>query len=289
MTTHPVTLTALLTRLSARLAAAAIEQPHREARLLLAFSLGCRTEDLLLRDHVTQAEADSAQNLVARRAAHEPFAYITGCASFWSMDFAVSPATLIPRADSETLIEAALAQFPQRDQPRRILDLGTGTGALLLAALREFPNATGLGIDRIEAAAQLARRNAEALGFAPRAQFIVADWTAPLGQRLDASFDLILANPPYIPSADLAGLMPDVADYEPNSALDGGPDGLDAYRAILATLPAHLTAHGAAILEFGIGQADSLTALANRSGFTSQIRPDLAGIPRALILTRPTA
>ncbi len=284
-----IPLTTLLTTLSATLAAAAIDQPRREARLLLAFSLRCRTENLLLLDQITQAEADSAQNLVARRAAHEPLAYITGMASFWSMDFAVSPATLIPRADSETLIEAALAQFPQRDQVRRILDLGTGTGALLLAALREFPNAIGLGIDRIEAAARLARSNAQTLGLAPRAQFIVADWTAPLDASFDASFDLILANPPYIPSADLAGLMPEVAAHEPATALDGGPDGLDAYRAILAALPAHLTPKGAAILEIGLGQADALTKLAVRGGFTTHIRPDLASIPRAVILTRASA
>ena len=279
------TTTSLLTRLSAQLRAAGIEQPRREARLLLAFSLRCRIETLLLRDQITEIEAEAAQNLVARRAAHEPLAFLTGHANFWSLTLAVSPATLIPRADSETLIEAALAQFPQRDDVTRILDLGTGTGALLLAALTEFPAAHGLGIDRIAAAAQLARANAQSLGLAPRSHFIVADWAAPLAGR----FDLILANPPYIPSADIPGLMPDVAQYEPASALDGGGDGLDAYRAILADLPHRLAPHGAAILECGLGQAAPLRTMADAAGFATATRHDLATIPRALIITWPNS
>ncbi len=279
------TTTSLLTRLSAQLRAAGIEQPRREARLLLAFSLRCRIETLLLRDQITEIEAEAAQNLVARRAAHEPLAFLTGHANFWSLTLAVSPATLIPRADSETLIEAALAQFPQRDDVTRILDLGTGTGALLLAALTEFPAAIGLGIDRIAAAAALARANAQALGLAQRSHFIVADWAAPLA----GSFDLILANPPYIPSADLPGLMPDVAQYEPASALDGGGDGLEAYRAILADLPHRLAPRGAAILECGLGQAAPLRAMADAAGFATATRHDLATIPRALIITWPNS
>jgi release factor glutamine methyltransferase len=280
----PETTTTLLARLSAQLRDAGIEQPRREARLLLAHALGCRVEDIPLHDHLTIATAATAKALTRRRAAHEPLAFLTGHANFWSLTFAVSPATLIPRADSETLIEAALAQFPARDRVRSILDLGTGTGALLLAALSEFRAAHGIGTDRIERAAQLARANASTLGLAHRSHVIVADWAAPLTAR----FDLILANPPYIPSADIAGLMIDVAHYEPASALDGGADGLNAYRAILADLPQRLAPHGAAILECGLGQAAPLRAMAEGLGFAAAIRNDLSNIPRALIITAPT-
>lgn len=278
------TTTTLLTRLSDHLRAAGIEQPRREARLLLAHVLSCRLEDLLRHDVIAPETIATVEALTQRRAAHEPLAFLTGHANFWSLTLAVSPATLIPRADSETLIEAALAQFPHRHDVARILDLGTGTGALLLAALTEFPAAQGIGIDRIEQAAQLARANASTLGFAHRSHFIVADWAAPLA----AQFDLILANPPYIPHADIPSLMPEVARYEPASALDGGADGLCAYRAILADLPQRLAPHGAAILECGIGQAALLRDMAHAAGFATAQQHDLATIPRAIIITRPT-
>ena len=219
--------------------------------------------------------------LLDRRAAHEPLALITGRREFWSLDLAVSPATLIPRADSETLIEAALAARPERTRVRRILDLGTGTGCLLLAALSEFPAAFGIGTDRSAAATALARHNAARLGMADRAAFLCTDWAAALSGR----FDLILSNPPYIPTAALPELMPEVARYEPASALDGGPDGLGAYRRMLPELPRLLAADGVAVLELGQGQDAPVAALARAAGFAAATRADLAGIPRALCLT----
>ena len=254
-----------LRRAAAALAAAGVENPAREARLLW-------------REARDAAEFES---LVARRAAREPMAFLRGRQGFWTLDLAVSPATLIPRPDSETLIEAALAARPDRAGVRRILDLGTGTGALLLAALAEFPDAWGLGIDRVPDAAALASRNARANGLGGRAAFIAGGWAASIAGQ----FDLVLANPPYIPSGDIAALMPEVAAHEPRGALDGGPDGLDAYRAILADLPRLLAPEGAAVLELGAGQAASVTALARDSRMVDvALRSDLGGVARALVL-----
>jgi release factor glutamine methyltransferase len=223
--------------------------------------------------------------MLRRRLDHAPVAHLLGTQEFWSLPFAVSAATLIPRADSEALIEAALEAFDQhprgRTAVRRVLDLGTGTGCLLLAALSEFPAATGLGLDRVPAAAALARDNAARLGLGSRAAFAVADWAAPVAGR----FDLILSNPPYIESAIIPGLMPEVARHEPASALDGGADGLDAYRAIAAALPGLLAPGGRAILELGQGQQPAVEAIAAARGLRSLgCRADLGGVPRALVL-----
>jgi release factor glutamine methyltransferase len=194
----------------------------------------------------------------------------------------VSSATLIPRADTETLLEAALALFPERRGVTAILDLGTGTGCLLLAALTEFPAAFGVGVDMAPEAARLAASNAVTLGLAGRAAFIVGDWAASLGGR----FDLILCNPPYIEAAAIPTLMPDVRRYEPASALDGGPDGLDAYRRIIPALAGQLSPAGAAVLELGQGQEPCVAGLARDAGLARETRTDLAGIPRALVLRK---
>jgi release factor glutamine methyltransferase len=273
-----------------RLRAVGIDNPRLEARLLLAHALGITPEALLREPPATPPPASIPPTtqlprarydaLLARRASHEPLALITGRREFWSLDLAVSTATLIPRADSETLIEAALAAIPDRARVRRILDLGTGTGCLLLAALQEFPAAFGVGTDRSAAAASLARHNAAMLGMAERAAFVCADWTTALTGR----FDLILSNPPYIRTADLAGLMPEVALHEPAAALDGGPDGCNAYRRILPDLPRLLTPGGIAVVELGAGQDARVAALARAAGFAPTPRADLAGIPRALLL-----
>ncbi|TDH60401.1 peptide chain release factor N(5)-glutamine methyltransferase [Dankookia rubra] len=256
-----------------------------EARLLLAHAIGCRQDELLRdpRAAVLPAAAARFGDLLRRRLDHAPVAHLLGEQDFWSLRFAVSPATLIPRADSEALIEAALEAFADRAAVRRVLDLGTGTGCLLLAALTEFPAAAGLGLDRVPAAAALARDNAARLGLAGRAAFAVADWAAPVAGR----FDLVLSNPPYIESASIAGLMPEVARHEPASALDGGSDGLDAYRAIAAALPGLLAPGGRAILELGQGQQPAVAAIAAARGLRSLgCRPDLGGVPRALVLAR---
>ena len=261
---------ALLREATATLRAAGLESPRREARWLLEHAAG---------------DADAFRAFLARRAAREPLAYLLGHQEFWTLDLAVSAATLIPRPDSETLIAAALAARPDRAAVRRILDLGTGTGCLLLAALTEFPAAFGVGTDFVPEAAALAARNAAANGLAGRSAFLCADWAAPLAGR----FDLVLSNPPYIESGTIAGLMPEVARHEPRSALDGGADGLDAYRALLAALPDLLAPGGVAVLELGAGQAESVAALARRAGFCDPaLRHDLAGIARAAVLAFPS-
>jgi release factor glutamine methyltransferase len=266
-----------------RLRGAAIEAPRLEARRLLAHVLGT-TEEALLRDPRAPVPVEKAAHfaaLLARRVAHEPFAYLTGRVGFWTLDVEVSPATLIPRADSETLVEAALEACPDKGAALHVLDLGTGTGALLLAVLSELPAAKGVGVDLKPEAAALAARNAARLGLSGRARFLAGDWAAALAGR----FDLILCNPPYIESAAITGLMPEVARHEPASALDGGADGLSAYRPIMADLPRLLAPRGVAVLELGAGQQAAVEALAKAAGLTPEAcRADLGGVPRALVL-----
>jgi release factor glutamine methyltransferase len=279
---------AFLCQAGQALRAAAIEAPRLEARRLLAHAMACREEDLL-RDPraAVPAEARAAfAGMLRRRLAHEPMAHILGRQGFWTLDLEVSAATLIPRADSETLVEAALAAFPDRGRIRRVLDLGTGTGALLLAVLAEVPGAWGVGIDLVPEAARLAARNAVANGLADRAAFVAGDWDA----ALLGTFDLVLSNPPYIESGAIAGLMPDVARHEPRRALDGGADGLDAYRRIAASLPAVLAPGGRAVLELGAGQRPAVEAMAAGAGLeTLGATRDLGGVERALTLaTRAT-
>ncbi len=273
------TFAAALRHGAAVLAAAGIEDSRREARMLLHHALGVPARTMVAPDATVDGDIFAA--LLARRAAREPMAFILGRQGFWTLDLEVEPSTLIPRADSETLIQAALDAFPDRARVRTILDLGTGTGALLLAALAEFPGAWGIGIDLSATAAALARRNARASGLAKRAAFIGGRWAEAVAAR----FDLILCNPPYIPSADIAGLMPEVAAHEPRAALDGGADGLDAYRAIMADLPRLLASGGAAVLELGQGQAALVAEIAAAAGFVAPApRDDLGGIARALVL-----
>jgi release factor glutamine methyltransferase len=193
----------------------------------------------------------------------------------------------VPRPETETLVEAALALFPDRDATLNVLDLGTGSGILLAAILLERPNAKGVGLDRSEATLTVARDNLERLGAGARAQWICGDWTAARpGEETGARYDLILSNPPYIPSDEIAALEREVRAFDPRLALDGGPDGLDAYRAIIAELPQLLSDRGAAVLELGIGQEAAVTGIAHGQGLVAAgaARPDLAGIPRALIL-----
>lgn len=279
-------LPTVLAEATTRLAGAGIDTPRREARLLMAHVLGTDLAGLLARGALDAAEHAAFGAALARRAAHEPMAYITGHAGFWSLDLETSPATLIPRADSETLIEALLAQRPDRAAVRTILDLGTGTGCLLLAALGEYPGAWGVGVDLAPAAAALAARNARRTGLAGRCAMLAADWAAPLQGR----FDVVFSNPPYIPRGDLAGLMRDVRDHEPMRALDGGPDGLDAYRHLTFLLPSLLAPGGIAIFEVGIGQDRDMPALARAAGLDiAAIRTDLGGIPRAVLMQHATA
>jgi release factor glutamine methyltransferase len=212
-------------------------------------------------------------------------AFILGRRGFWTLDLEVSPATLIPRPDSETLIEAALGAFPDRGAVHRVLDLGTGTGCLLLAALAEFPAAWGLGTDAEPASLALAARNARRNGLHDRARFLCADWAAPIRGR----FDLLLCNPPYVKTGDIATLMAEVACHEPRRALDGGADGLAAYRRLIPLVPRLLTRCGAAIFELGQGQAAAVAEMAARNNLAFALRHDLGGIARALVLRNGTA
>lgn len=274
------TVGALLCQAGQALRAASIENPRMEARWLLAHILATTAEALLRNPHA-EAPPDAAARFraaLARRAAREPLALITGQAGFWTLDLEVSRDTLIPRPDTETLVEAVLEAG---HAPRHVLDLGTGTGALLLAILAEFPAATGVGVDLRPEAAALAARNARRNGLAARAAFLAGDWAAALNNK----FDLVLSNPPYIPHADIAALMPEVARHEPASALDGGPDGLEAYRVIISALPDLLAPEGLAVLELGIGQAADVGALAKQAGLRQRsLRADLSGTPRAILL-----
>jgi release factor glutamine methyltransferase len=175
-----------------------------------------------------------------------------------------------------------VAAFVGQPPPQTVLDLGTGTGCLLLAALTEFQGAFGVGVDRSAAAAALGARNAAALGLSDRVTFLCGDWAAALG----GAFDLVLCNPPYIPTSDLDGLMPEVARYEPGTALDGGTDGFNAYRSVIPDLPRVLSVRGMAVLEVGIGQADTVATLARQAGLAAEERQDLSGIVRSLLLRR---
>jgi release factor glutamine methyltransferase len=255
------------------------DNPRLEARILLSHALGASQNDLI-RDPGRPIDTTGFEALIQRRMTHEPIAHITGLREFWSLGFEVSPATLIPRPDSETVVEAALAAFAGRRPPGRILDLGTGTGCLLLALLHEYQGAFGVGVDLSPAAAALARRNAIKLGLIDRAAIATGYWMDLLRGR----FDLIVSNPPYIAEADMAELMPDVAVYEPLLALAAGADGLDAYRVIIPQLRESLTDGGVAVLELGAGHAKLVSEIAAGSGLDASLRHDLAGIPRAISL-----
>jgi release factor glutamine methyltransferase len=261
------------------LAEAGIDNPRAEARLLLAHVLDI-SRDQTLNATPTPDQLARFAHLVTRRAAHEPFAYITGRKEFWSLSFEVGPGVLVPRPDSETLIEEALRLVPDRNAPLKIADLGTGSGALLIAALEEFPNASGAGFESSSQAFACATANAARL-IGERAQIRLADWNSAQGP-----FDLVFCNPPYIPSGDIESLAPDVARYEPHAALDGGPDGLDAYRGLAVLLPRILAPGGHALLEIGLGQANAMEPLFQGVEIV-RIAPDLAGTPRCVILRKP--
>ncbi|MFO1036039.1 MAG: peptide chain release factor N(5)-glutamine methyltransferase [Geminicoccaceae bacterium] len=278
------TVESLLVSGARRLRDAGVPNPRAEARLLLAHATGLdRARQTADPAHdVPQEQVSTFAALLDRRTAREPIAYILGRAEFWSLPFAVRPGVLVPRADTETLIEAALAALPDRTRPLRILDIGTGTGILLLTLLTLFAKATGVGTDLADTALDLTAANATALGVADRARIVRTSFA----DGVDGPFDLVVSNPPYIPTGDIEGLEPEVRDREPRLALDGGSDGLDAYRAIIAALPRLLVTRALAILEIGKDQERAIEALAAKAGFAVDPRRDLAGIVRCLILRR---
>jgi len=263
---------------AARRLAGASETPRLDAELLLAAALGIERQALLLSDLEEEAPA-GFEPLVVRREKGEPVAYIVGRRGFWTIELDVAPGVLVPRPDSETLIEAAVAHFGA-EGPRSILDLGTGSGALLLAALDQWPAARGIGIDRCPRALAIARANSERLGLADRAQFRLGDWA----EGIEQSFDLILCNPPYVETG--ADLPRDVVEWEPHEALFAGADGLDDYRRIAPQISGLLGGGGIACVEIGLGQAAAVGALFAAAGLRVDERKDLGGRTRCLILTR---
>lgn len=275
-----MTAAELLTAAAGRLVEAGIENPRREARLLLNLALGIDANARLPEREIAPADAALFETFVARRAGHEPYSRIAGRHEFWSLDFALSPDTLDPRPDSETLIEAALERIADRAATLSVVDFGTGTGALLLALLSELPNATGIGVDISAGAVETARRNAAALGLSARAGFVLGRW----GEGLTTPADVIVTNPPYISAKDMSRLPPEVREFDPAAALDGGPDGLSAYRELALDLKRLLSESGIALCEIGAGQAPAVTAIMAASGLDlTGSRADLAGIERCLV------
>nr|WP_029941802.1 peptide chain release factor N(5)-glutamine methyltransferase [Sphingomonas astaxanthinifaciens] len=253
------------------------DTPRLDAELLLAHAYGIERDELLLHPPGGPVPPSFA-DFLERRCKGEPVAYITGRRAFWNIELEVGPGVLIPRPDSETLIASAIEHFARTDGPERILDLGTGPGTLLLAALDQWPRATGLGIDASEAALAYAQRNAARLGLAPRAHFRLGDWAKKVTER----FDLLLCNPPYV--ATDAELGPGVAEHEPAEALFAGPDGLDDYRRLAPEVGRLLNPGGLAAIEIGYDQADAAAALFREAGLAPELARDLAGRPRALLI-----
>lgn len=277
------TLGTLRRALARRLAQAGLASADLEARLILAEALAYPPAALLARadEPAGAALAAAVEALLARRLAGEPMARISGRREFWSLEFLLSPDTLVPRPDTETVVEAALAALPARAAPLSILDLGIGSGAILAALLVERPSAFGVGVDLSEGAARAARDNLARLGLKARSAVLVGRWA----EALTGPFDLVVSNPPYIPAGAIAGLDREVRLHDPLRALEGGPDGLDAYRAIARELPRLLRSGGIAVLELGQGQEADVSALVRDAGLTvsGPARADLSGIARALV------
>ncbi|HEU0215874.1 MAG TPA: peptide chain release factor N(5)-glutamine methyltransferase [Stellaceae bacterium] len=280
--TPPVTIGSTIDNAASALARSGVDEARRRARRLVATALALSPAEVLgCSDRaLTNDESGRVAAMLRRMLAREPLSRILGTREFWGLDFILSPDTLDPRPETETVVEAVLARMPERGRPYRFLDLGTGTGCLLLALLSEYPTATGVGVDLAAGAVDTAARNAERLGLRPRAKFVVGNW----GKGLVEAFDVIVANPPYIASSDLAALPAEVRDYDPSLALDGGADGLAAYRAIAADLPRLLAPAGFFAGEIGAGQENAVTGIISAAGLViHDVLPDLAGIPRCVV------
>lgn len=269
----------------ALLASAGIDGAAREVRLLLQATAGVpiATQIAFPERTITVDAAAQFDALLERRARREPMAHILGRREFWSLAFKVTADTLDPRPDSETLVQAVLDQVPDRSSALRLVDFGTGTGCLLLSLLHELPNAMGLGVDVSAAALAVATENADALGLSPRASFGCGNWD----DGLTAGFDIVVSNPPYIPSGDIAALQPEVASFEPRLALDGGPDGLDAYRRLGPATVRLLAPGGLAAFEIGIGQGDSVREIMATTGLRHIATAlDLAAVERCVLFRK---
>lgn len=275
----------LLRALTVRFQAAGIDSARLDARLLVAEALG--VEPLRLVTHpemvLTAQQQTAIEDMAARREDRQPISHILGRRGFWTLDLRVTPDTLDPRPDTETLVQGVLDRVADRHAALRIVDFGTGSGCILLALLAELPNAQGLGIDQSNAALAVAAENAERNGLVGRAEFRHGDW----GLGLEGPFDIIVSNPPYIPEADIAGLEPEVARHEPRSALAGGVDGLECYRALVPDIARLLAAGGIVGLEVGAGQATDVAALLKAAGLRDLcVANDLAGHGRSVFAAR---
>lgn len=281
MTAGPPTLSGELGRAAQSLREAGVPDAMVDARILAAVAFGLTREDMLLEPHFpVDAETQACfRSMIERRCAREPVARIIGSREFRSLDFRLGAQTLEPRPDSETVVEMAVAYGRAMPGSVRVLDLGTGTGCLLLSVINELPHATGVGSDIAAGAVETASLNAKCLGLADRVRFVRADWT----DGIDGPFDMVLSNPPYIATAEIADLAPEVAMYDPSSALDGGGDGLAAYRALARCVGRILSSSGVVVLEIGAGQKDDVTTIFGDSGFAPVgTRTDLGGHVRAV-------
>jgi release factor glutamine methyltransferase len=263
-------------------AAAGLDTPALDARVLVGHALGLDHAGLAADDErlLGPEERERVAAMASRRLAREPVSRIVGMKEFWGLPLTVSPAVLVPRPETETVVATALAALDRdgdRARPLRIVDVGTGSGALLLALLSELPNAFAIGTDLSTAALALARDNAQQLGLAARATFVACDFAAALG----GPFDLIVANPPYVAHGELAQLAPEVRDHDPLLALDGGVDGLRAYCALAADAPRLIGTAGHMVVEVGAGQAEAVASLFGQPLDVTAAH-DLAGTPRAL-------
>jgi release factor glutamine methyltransferase len=272
----------IVSRVAKRLWQVGIENEDYEARVLVAYALGLPSATLYVDapEHLSFRQGMDIEHYVERRCKREPLSKIVGEKEFWSLPFRVSKATLDPRPDSETLIDAVLEYLPHHDAPLRFLDIGTGSGCLLLSALQEYPHSTGVGVDISPDALKIARYNADALGMTARTTFLEGSWTAPI----EDVFDVILSNPPYIATAEIATLAPEVREFDPMLALDGGVDGLEAYRQLMPLLEAVLQPQGYIFLEIGYTQQVAVEALVIEAGLqVVACRQDLAGNPRCVV------
>ena len=265
-----------------QLRGAGIDSARLDARVLLVKALDVAPDQVFARDRLSVEEGRRFSQFIARRAAREPLAYITGTKEFWSLDFAVGPGVLIPRPETETLVEAALAAF-RSEGPLRVLDMGTGSGCLIISFLVHRPNAAGVAVDNSNAALAWAQTNALALGVTPRCRTEQADW-APTEPE---TFDVIFSNPPYLTAAEFDDSASEIRNWEPRSALVGGDDGLAAMRALGPVIRQHLRADGKAFIEIGKGQDTAVAEILGRSGLdVREPIPDLSGVPRCLVVGR---
>ena len=278
----------LFDKIVQKLSEAKVEQPRLEARLLLAHVKKCLPADIYSGTDVSEAEAQVVTDMLNRRLAHEPLDKILGHKAFFKADFVVNNKVLSPRPDTETLVECVLENYANRNTNWRILDLGTGSGCIIESLLAEYPNARGKAVDISAEALNVAKMNAEKLGLSQQLEFIQADWfTAGFVQKIGQAFDIIVTNPPYIASSEINTLEPEVKDYDPLLALDGGEDGFDSYCRLTEVVPELLVNGGKIFIEAGAGQARKIAAVFMKKGLVFEtIHKDLSGIERCVILRK---